>query len=119
MAEAAPIKKITLRDFKPDEFKVWKVTTKATLKLHKLHGIADGTEPDPIPCNTDGTARVIPPALHARVSKWENDHERTREAIIRCLPNAELLKLVDVQILHLQSGEHSTMNMAVPPTSNT
>ena len=98
MAEqAASIKKITLRDFKPDEFKVWEVSTKATLKLHKLLGIVDGSDPDPTPRNPDGTARAIPPALRARVTKWENDHERAREAIIRCQPNSELLKLVDVQ----------------------
>jgi len=95
--EAAQTKKITLRDFKSDEFKVWEVSTKATLKLHKLLRIVDGTDPDPTPRNPDGTARAIPPALRARVSKWENDHERAKEAIIRCLPNAELLKLVDVQ----------------------
>ena len=99
MAEqaGAPGKKIALRDFKPDEFKVWEVTTKATLKLHKLLGIVNGTEPDPTPRNPDGTARVIPLALRARVAKWADDHERAREAIIRCLPNTELLKLVDVQ----------------------
>ena len=67
MAEqaGAPGKKIALRDFKPDEFKVWEVTTKATLKLHKLLGIVNGTEPDPTPRNPDGTACVIPPALRA------------------------------------------------------
>jgi len=94
---AAQNKKITLRDFKSDEFKVWQVSTKATLKLHKLLGIVDGTDPDPTPRNPDGTARAIPPALRARVTKWQEDHERGREAIIRCLPNTELLKLVDVQ----------------------
>jgi len=94
---AAPIKRITLRDFKPDEFKVWEVSTRATLKLHKLLGIVDGSDPDPTPRNPDGTARAIPPALRARASKWDNDHERAKEAIIRCLPNSELLKLVDIQ----------------------
>ena len=95
--ETIQFKKITLREFKPDEFKVWEVTTRATLKLHKLLGIVDGSNPDPTPRNPDGTARLIQPAQRARVTKWENDHERAREAIIRCLPNAELLKLVDVQ----------------------
>jgi hypothetical protein len=95
--ENTQFKKITFREFKPDEYKVWEVTTRATLKLNKLLGIVEGTDPDPTPRNPDGTARVIPPALRARVTKWENDHERAREAIIRCLPNAELLKLVDVQ----------------------
>ena len=77
MAEdAAHIKNITLRDFKPDEFKVWEVTTKATLKLHRLLGIVDGSEPDPTPRNPDGTPHAIPPALRALVAKWQNDHER-------------------------------------------
>ena len=94
---AAQNKKISLRDFKPDEFKVSEVTTKAMLKLHKLLGIVDGTDPDPTPRNPDGTARAVPPALCARVTKWQDDHERAGEALIRCLPNAELLKLLDVQ----------------------
>src|SRR5436190_14964907 len=90
-------KKITLREFKPDGYKVWEVTTRATLKLHKLLDIVNGSDPDPTPRNPDGTARAIPAALRARVIKWENDHERAREAIIRCLPDAELLKLKDVE----------------------
>jgi hypothetical protein len=91
-AEAAPIKKIT-----PDEFKVWEVSTKAILKLHKPLGIIDGTDPDPTPYNPDSTVRAIPPALRARVAQETNDHERVKEGVIRCLPNSELLKLVDVQ----------------------
>jgi hypothetical protein len=90
-------KKITLREFKSDGYKVWEVTTRATLKLHKLLGIVDGSDPDPTPRNADGTARAITAALRPRVTKWENDHERAREAIIRCLPDAELLKLKDVE----------------------
>src|SRR5438045_2052777 len=86
-------KKITLRDFKPDGYKVWEVTTRATLKLHKLLGIVDGSDPDPTPRGPDGTARAIPPAMRARVTKWVNNHERAREAIIRCLPDVELNQL--------------------------
>ena len=40
-----------------------------------------------------GIVQAIPPAPRARVIKWENDHEHAREA--SCLPNSELLKLVD------------------------
>ena len=99
MAEQAPhIKKITLRDFKPDEFKAWVVTTKATFSFHKLLAIVEGTDPDPTPRNPDGTPRAISqPALCARVLKWEIDHECARDAILRCLPNAELFKLAGVQ----------------------
>ena len=67
------------------------------MKLHKLLAIVDGSDPDPTPRNPDGTARAIPQAMRARVTKWVNDHERAREAIIRCLPDTELLKLKDVE----------------------
>jgi len=98
MAEhTAQIKKITLRDFKPDEFKIWEVTTKAMLKLHKILGIGDGSDPDSTPRNHNDTPCAIPPALRARVSKWQDDYKCAREAMIRCLPNAELLKLVNIQ----------------------
>ena len=80
-----------------DEFKAWEVSTKATLKRHKLLSIVDSSDPDPIPRNPNGTICAIPPALCARVTEWANDHERAREAIIHCLLNTELLKLVDVQ----------------------
>jgi hypothetical protein len=41
--------------------------------------------------------RPIPGALKDLVEKWQHDHERARDAINRCLPDAELLKLDDVQ----------------------
>ena len=100
----AQSKKITLREFKSDGYKVWEVTTRATLKLHKLLAIVDGSDPDPTPRNPDGTARAIPQAVRARVTKWVNDHERAREAIIRCLPDVELLKLKDVEESDLESS---------------
>jgi len=42
---------------------LWEVSTKAMLKFHKLLGIVDGTDPEPTPHNSDGTARAIPPAF--------------------------------------------------------
>jgi hypothetical protein len=60
MKENTQFKKITLREFKPDEFKIWKVTTKATLKLHKLLRIVNSIDLDPTPHNPEGTVYVIP-----------------------------------------------------------
>lgn len=68
-------KKITFHDFKSDGYKVWEVTIRATLKLHKILGIVDGSDPDPTPRNPDGTAHAIPPAMRAS-TKWLNDHKR-------------------------------------------
>ena len=98
MAEDSTTRKITLREFKPESYKVWEMSTKATLKYNKLFDIVDGTETDPTPLDDDGTPfRPIPAIAREEVEKWKHDHERAREAIIRCLPDSELLKLDDVQ----------------------
>ena len=98
MAEESTTRKITLREFKPESYKVWEMSTKATLKYNKLFNIVDGTETDPTPRDDDGTIlRPIPAATRDQVKKWKHDHERAREAIIRCLPDSELLKLDDIQ----------------------
>src|SRR5579859_3586199 len=74
------------------------MSTKATLKFHKLFDIVDGTETDPTPLDDNGTPfHPIPAATKLQVDKWKHDHKRAREAIIRCLPDSELLKLDDVQ----------------------
>ena len=67
------------------------------MKLHKILRIIDGSDSDPTPRNPDGTACVIPPAMQARVTKWVNDHEHARKAIIHYLSDVELLKLKDVK----------------------
>src|SRR5271154_2337467 len=98
MAEESTPRKITLREFKPESYKVWEMSTKATLKHNKLLNIVDGTETDPTPRDDDGTIlQPIPAATRDQVERWKHDHERAREAIIRCLPDSELLKLDDVQ----------------------
>jgi hypothetical protein len=98
MAEESTTRKITLREFKPESYKVWEMSTKATLKYNMLFNIVDGTLTDPTPRDDNGAAlRPIPAATKVLVDKWQHDHERARDAIIRCLPDAELLKLDDIQ----------------------
>src|SRR5271154_5971767 len=98
MAEESPTRKITLREFKPESYKVWEIATKAQLRYNKLFDIVDGTLTNPTPRDDNGAIlRPIPGALKVQVEKWQHDHERARDAIIRCLPDAELLKLEDVQ----------------------
>src|SRR5271168_5158400 len=98
MAEESTTRKITLRKFKPESYKVWEMSTKATLKYNKLLNIVDGTETNPTPRDDDGRVlRSFSATTRVQVEKWEHDHERARGAIIRCLPDSELLKLDDVQ----------------------
>src|SRR5271154_4709431 len=82
MAEESTARKITLREFKPDSYKVWEMSTKATLQYHKLFDIVDGTETDPTPRDDDGTAlRPIPATVRNQVEKWHHDRDRARDAI--------------------------------------
>ena len=112
MAEESTTRKITLREFKPESYKVWAMSTKATLSYNKLFDIVDGTLTDPTPRDDSGAIlRPIPGALKHQVEKWKNDHERARDAIIRCLPDTELLKLGDVQ-----DDVTATSNTSAPPT---
>jgi len=98
MAEESTARKITLREFKPESYKVWEMSTKATLKFHKLFDIVDGSKLDPTPRDDDGSVLLpIPAAVREQVEKWKHDHEHAREAIIRCLPDSEMLKLDGVQ----------------------
>jgi reverse transcriptase-like protein/integrase-like protein/Pol polyprotein/LTR polyprotein gag-polypeptide-like protein len=91
-------RKITLREFKAQSYKVWEMATKAHLQVHGLFGILDGTDPDPRPRDDDGRILApLGPTISTQYEKWKHNEERTRDAIIRCLPDAELLKLEDVQ----------------------
>ena len=63
MAEESTSRKITLREFKPESYKVWEIATKATLSFNKLFDIVDGTLTDPTPRDDNGTIlRPIPGA---------------------------------------------------------
>ena len=98
IAEESTTRKITLCNFKLESYKVWEMLTKATLKYNKLFNIVNGTETDLIPCNDNGAIlRSILAIVRDQVEKWHHDHECAREAIIRCMPDSELLKLNDVQ----------------------
>ena len=90
-------KKIIFHDFKSDEYKIWEITTLATLKLHKILEIIDESDSNSISHNSNNTIYVISPTMRARIIKWINDHEYTREAIIHCLSDVEFLKLKDVE----------------------
>ena len=70
MAEESTTRKITLREFKSESYKVWEMSTKATLKYNKLFNIVDGTETDPTPHDDDGTIlRPIPAATRDQIEK--------------------------------------------------
>jgi hypothetical protein len=90
-------KTITLSKLKPQEYRLWAMTARATLGVYGVLDIVEGKEPDPTPLNPDGTIRVINPQMRARIEKWKRNHELAREALLRSLESAELLKVSAVQ----------------------
>ena len=81
---------ITLSKLKPDEYRLWAMTARATFGVHGVLNIVEGKEPDPTPINPDGTVGAINPQLRARIQKWQRNHKRAREALLRSLDSTEL-----------------------------
>ena len=80
MAEESTARKIALREFKPESYKVWETSTKATLKFHKLFDIVDHSKLDPTPRDDDGSVLLpILTAVREQVEKWKHDHEQCSE----------------------------------------
>ena len=52
-------KTISLSKLKPEEYRLWVMTARATLGVHGVLDIVEGKEPDPTPVNPDGTVRAI------------------------------------------------------------
>ena len=90
-------KTITLSKLNPQEYRLWEMKARATLGVYGVLDIVEGKEPDPTPRNPDGTARAITQQLRPRVEKWTRGHDLAREALLKCLESAELLKVSTVQ----------------------
>ena len=76
-------KTITLSKLKPQEYRLWAMTARATLGVYGVLDVVEGNEPDPTPRNPDGTVRTINPQVRARIEKWNRNHELAREALTR------------------------------------
>ena len=92
-------KTITITRLKPNEYRLWVVQTEATFEVHKCLGIMLGTEPNLTPLNADGTPNVgqIPQNLRSRSNKWEARHSLAREALLKSLESAELMKVLSIR----------------------
>src|SRR2546423_7102665 len=92
---------ITLSQLKPNEYRLWVVQMEATFQVHKCLDIVLGNEPNPTPVDDDGTPLgPIGKQLHAAINSWETRHALTREALIKALQPADLLKVLG----HLDSA---------------
>ena len=92
---------ITLSQLKPNEYRLWVVQTEATFQVHKCLDIVLGKEPNPTPTDDDGTSLgPIGEQLRTVIASWEIRHALAREALIKALQPADLLKVLG----HLDSA---------------
>jgi len=103
-ATTAPYKlerTITLSQLKPNEYRLWVVQTEATFQVHKCLDIVLGKELNPTPVDDDGTPLgPIGERIQASITSWETRHALAREALIKALQPADLLKVLG----HLDSA---------------
>src|SRR5579871_3775254 len=88
---------ITLTKFKPREYRAWATTACATFGVRGVLDIVEGKELNPTPINPDGTVAAINVQLRARILKWQRNHELAREALLKSLEPAEVIKLGTAQ----------------------
>jgi hypothetical protein len=92
---------ITLSQLRPKEYRLWVVQTEATFQVHKCLDIVLGKEPNPTPTDDNGTPLgPIGEQFHAAITSWETRHALAREALIKALQPADLLKVLG----HLDSA---------------
>src|SRR5579859_6765514 len=91
-------KTITLNKLKPNEYRIWVVQAEATLGVYECLDIVQGTELNPTPAmNGDGTFPPINAALRAKINSWNCRHALAREALLRALESAEMMKVYSVK----------------------
>ena len=89
---------ITLSKLVPSEYRMWVIQAEVTLRVYKCLEIVCGNEQNPTPqLNANGNLPVINVALCARINDWNHRHVRAREALLKCLNSADLMKVYSVR----------------------
>ena len=93
-----PERTITLNKLDSSKYRMWVVQAEATLGVYECLEIVRGTEQDPTPpLNANGNLPPINAALRARINDWNRRHVRAREALLKCLNSADLMKVYSVR----------------------
>jgi hypothetical protein len=84
------LKTITFAKLHPPDFCIWLSTAEAMFAVYDcLLNIVNGTEPNPAQSQTPG---AITPANRKINASWTNRHALAREALLRSLERAQLVK---------------------------
>ena len=91
-------KTITLHKLVPADYRMWVIQAEATLGVHECLDIVHGTEPNPTPvADANGLVPVINAALRNRINDWNRRYALAREALLKSLEPAELIKIYGVR----------------------
>src|SRR5205814_6196626 len=91
-------KTIALNKLVPTDYRMWVVQAEATLGIYECLDIVRGTEQNPTPAvNANGTLPAINAALRIKINDWNRRHARAREALLKCLNSADLMKVYSVR----------------------
>ena len=78
----------------PSDYRIWVVQAEATLGVYDCLEIVRGNEQNPTPpINANGNLPAINAALRIRINDWNRRHARAREALLKCLNSADLMKV--------------------------
>ncbi len=113
-------KTITLNKLKPNEYRLWVIQTEATFEVHKCLDIVLGNEPNPTPVDDEGTPiGPIGVQLQAAITSWTTRHALTREALLRSLEPADILKVIPHRDSAPAIWDHLKNEYGRPSTSST
>ena len=91
-------KTITLNKLIPNEYRIWVVQAEATLEIYNCLDLVHGIEQDPTPAmNANRALPAINAALRIRINDWNHRHALAREALLKSLESAEMMKVYSVK----------------------
>ena len=89
---------ITLSKLVSSEYRMWVVQAEATSGVYDGLPIIHRTEQNPTPpLNANGNLPAINSTLCARLNDWNHHHLCAREALLKCLNSADLMKVYSVR----------------------
>ena len=87
-------KTISLKQLKPNEYRLWVIQAEATFEVYQCLGIVLGTEPNPTPVDDDGTTiGPIGNRMQATITSWQKRHALAREALLKALEPGDMMKI--------------------------
>jgi gag-polypeptide of LTR copia-type len=96
-------KTITLKQFQPDGYLIWKMQAEATFRVHGLLEIIKGTEKHPVNKESENggdTEMAMTEAEIDQIHEYERRHDRAYQALINSLDTADAIKVYTLTSAH-------------------